>query len=89
MVSLVAMMQTRAAAAVLVLTLIIHITTRPEKSSEKPSSLLGGLLILKKNQKVRRIIGYIFRAWITRKDGTRDWARDHGYRAWRIPIYEK
>jgi uncharacterized membrane protein YphA (DoxX/SURF4 family) len=89
MVSLVAMLQTRAAAAVLVLTLIIYITTRPEKSSEKPSSLLGGLLILKKNQKVRRIIGYIFRAWITRKDGTRDWARDHGYRAWRIPIYEK
>ncbi|RLB10869.1 MAG: hypothetical protein DRG63_13535, partial [Deltaproteobacteria bacterium] len=37
----------------------------------------------------RRIIGYIFRAWITRKDGTRDWARDHGYRAWRIPIYER
>ena len=36
----------------------------------------------------RKIIGYIFRAWITRKDGTRDWARDHGYRAWRIPIYE-
>ena len=39
-----------------------------------------------KNAK-RRIVGWIFRAWVTRKDGTRDWARDHGYKAWRIPIY--
>lgn len=35
----------------------------------------------------RKIVGWIFRAWVTRKDGTRDWARDHGYKAWRIPIY--
>ena len=39
-----------------------------------------------KNAK-RRIVGWIFRAWVTRKDGTRDWARDHGYKAWRIPVY--
>ena len=36
----------------------------------------------------RKIVGYIFRAWITRKDGTKDWARNHGRKAWRIPIYE-
>nr|DAF09842.1 MAG TPA: Protein VMS1,Vms1,Protein VMS1,Vms1, Eukaryotic translation ribosomal subunit, Vms1, Tif6.4A [Caudoviricetes sp.] len=29
---------------------------------------------------------YIFRAWITRKDGTRDYAKDHGKRAFRIWI---
>lgn len=40
-----------------------------------------------KSQKARKIVGFIFRAWITRKDGTKDWARDHGKRAWRIPIY--
>jgi len=39
-----------------------------------------------KNTK-RKIVGWIFRAWVTRKDGTRDWARDHGYKAWRIPVY--
>lgn len=40
-------------------------------------------------RKKQPIIGYIFRAWVTRRDGTRDWARDHGIRAWRIPIYRK
>ena len=39
--------------------------------------------------RTRRIVGYIFRAWVTRKDGTRDYARDHGRKAWRIPIYAK
>jgi len=39
-----------------------------------------------KNAK-RKIVGWIFRAWVTRKNGTRDWARDHGYKAWRIPVY--
>lgn len=29
---------------------------------------------------------WIFVAYITRKDGTRDYARDHGLRAWRIWI---
>lgn len=29
---------------------------------------------------------YIFRAWITRKDGTRDYAKNHGKRAFRIWI---
>lgn len=29
---------------------------------------------------------YIFRAWVTRKDGTRDYAKDHGKRAFRIWI---
>ncbi len=36
----------------------------------------------------RKVVGYIFRAWITRKDGTRDFARDHGFKAWRIPVYD-
>ncbi|MEE4357112.1 MAG: hypothetical protein V2I97_11640 [Desulfococcaceae bacterium] len=40
-----------------------------------------------KKRRGRKVTGYIFRAWITRKDGTRDYARDHGYRAWRIPVY--
>ncbi len=37
----------------------------------------------------RRILYYIFRTWVTRKDGTRDYARDHGLKAWKIPVYEK
>lgn len=45
-----------------------------------------GCSLMAKNAK-RRIVGWIFRAWVTRKDGTRDWARDHGYKAWRIPVY--
>jgi hypothetical protein len=36
----------------------------------------------------RKPIGYIFRAWITR-DGVKVWAKDYGYKAWRIPIYRK
>lgn len=35
----------------------------------------------------RIIVGYIYRPWITRKDGTRDYAKSHGFRAWRIPVY--
>lgn len=38
--------------------------------------------------KDKKIIGYIFRAWVTRKDGSKDWARNHGFKAWRIPVYE-
>ncbi|NUO10434.1 MAG: hypothetical protein HUU08_17560 [Candidatus Brocadia sp.] len=38
------------------------------------------------NRRSRRIIGYIFRTWITR-NGVRDYARDHGFKAWRIPVY--
>jgi hypothetical protein len=45
-----------------------------------------GCSLMAKNAK-RRIVGWIFRAWVTRKDGTRDWARDHGYKAWCIPVY--
>jgi hypothetical protein len=37
----------------------------------------------------RRIVGYIFRTWVTRKDGKRDYAKDHGLKAWRIPVFEK
>jgi len=37
----------------------------------------------------RKILYYIFRVWKTKKDGTRDYARDHGLKAWRIPVYEK
>lgn len=29
---------------------------------------------------------YIFRAWITTKDGERVYAKDHGKRAFRIPV---
>jgi len=35
----------------------------------------------------RRVLYYIFRTFITRKDGRRDYARDHGFKAWRIPVY--
>ncbi len=30
----------------------------------------------------------IFVAYVTRKDGTRDYARDHGLRAWAISVSE-
>lgn len=36
----------------------------------------------------QKILGYIFRTWVTR-NGVRDYAKDHGLRAWRIPIYAK
>lgn len=36
---------------------------------------------------VRKPRYYIFRAYITRQDGSRDYARDHGMKAWKIPIY--
>ena len=35
----------------------------------------------------RRVLYYIFRTFIVRKDGRRDYARDHGFKAWRIPVY--
>ena len=41
------------------------------------------------NNAKHKIVGWIFRAWVTRKDGTRDWARDHGLKAWHIPVYAK
>ena len=31
-------------------------------------------------------VKYIFVAYVTRADGTRDYARDHGLKAWRIPV---
>jgi len=37
----------------------------------------------------RKVLYYIFRPWVTRKDGKRDYARNHGKRAWRIPVYQK
>jgi len=37
----------------------------------------------------RKILYYIFRTWKTKKDGTRDYARDHGFKAWKIAVYEK
>jgi len=36
----------------------------------------------------KKPIGYIYRTWITR-EGVRDYAKDHGLKAWRIPIYRK
>jgi len=49
----------------------------------------GCLMELSAFSNPRRILYYIFRTWKTKKDGTRDYARDHGFRAWRIPVYEK
>jgi hypothetical protein len=34
----------------------------------------------------KKPVAYIFRAWITR-NGEKLWAKDYGYKAWRIPIY--
>jgi hypothetical protein len=34
----------------------------------------------------RKLVGYIFRAWITVK-GVKRWAKDYGLKAWRIPVY--
>jgi hypothetical protein len=36
----------------------------------------------------RKPTGYIFRTWITR-EGVRDYAKDHGLKAWRIPIFTR
>lgn len=38
--------------------------------------------------KQRRVQRYIYRPWVTQKDGTKKWARDYGKKAWRIPVYE-
>ena len=35
----------------------------------------------------RKVLYYIFRTFIIRKGGGRDYARDHGFKAWRIPVY--
>ena len=40
---------------------------------------------LKSNKK---ICGYIFRTWITTKDGKCMFAKDYGHKAWKIPVYE-
>ncbi len=39
----------------------------------------------------RRLVGYIFQAWITRRDRSIDWARQHGLKAWRgvFPFMKK
>ena len=31
---------------------------------------------------------FIYRAWIRRRDGRKDWAKDHGRKAWKIPVDE-
>ena len=40
----------------------------------------------KKKRPPRRGRKVIFVAYVTRKDGTIDYARDHGLRAWRIEV---
>lgn len=36
----------------------------------------------------KRVMYYIFRAWVRDpKTGEQRWARDHGLKAWRIPVY--
>jgi hypothetical protein len=64
--------------------LFVHCMTEFVKNicSRKGCSLMA-------NNAKRKIVGWIFRAWVTRKDGTRDWARDRGLKAWRIPVYAK
>lgn len=37
---------------------------------------------------LRKILYYIYRTWITR-DGVRVYASQYGFKAWRIPIYQK
>ena len=32
---------------------------------------------------------YIFRSHITKKDGTKVYAKDYGLKAFRIPVYDK
>ena len=32
---------------------------------------------------------YIFRPYITKKDGTKIYAKDYGLRAFRIPVYDR
>ena len=34
-------------------------------------------------------VRYIFTAYVTRPDGTRDYAKDHGLRAFCIPVKDK
>lgn len=34
-------------------------------------------------------VRYIFTAYITRPDGTRDYAKTHGLKAFRIPVKDK
>lgn len=64
--------------------LFVHCMTEFVKNiySRKGCSLMA-------NNAKRKIVSWVFRAWVTRKDGTRDWARDHGLKAWRIPVYAK
>jgi hypothetical protein len=48
----------------------------------KDGDIMDGL-----GQNSRNVLYYIFRTWVTRKDGKWDYARDHGFKAWRIPAY--
>jgi hypothetical protein len=46
-----------------------------------------GSLMDDMSHRSRRVLYYICRTFIVRKDGRRDYARDHGFKAWRIPVY--
>lgn len=61
-------------------------TIRPE-SQLKSAPEKGARMRSKSQRGSRKILFYIFRTWITRKDGSRDYARNHGFKAWRIPVY--
>ena len=41
------------------------------------------------SEKKRKRPPCIFRAWVTRPDGTRDYARDHGLKGWPITSEKK
>ncbi len=36
----------------------------------------------------RTVVDYIFRPWITKKDGTRIYAKQYGKKVFRIPVYD-
>lgn len=42
--------------------------------------------MLKHKTNKRKPVGYIFRTLITR-EGVKVYAKDYGYKAWRIPVY--
>jgi hypothetical protein len=52
-----------------------------------PKNILegGGMLMAARKNGVR----YIFTAYVTRPDGTRDYAKNHGLRAFCIPVKDK
>lgn len=55
-------------------------------SSRVVQLLLSAEVLTMQSTDTRKPCGYIFRTWIT-VGGQRLYAKDYGYKAWRIPIY--